>query len=152
MTTTTPTAPMTALPPVAKSFHTFCKKCDADRYHIVLTHTSPTSAKIECEICHSKKTFTLPKAGSSMAKKKATSAKTPRKVGARKNSHADEYNALMSNRGAEKGNPFSIKTKFEMNQKIDHPKFGPGFVKGVQSDRIDVMFEEEVKTLMHNKQ
>lgn len=139
-----------ALPPVAKSFHTFCKKCDADRYHRVLAHTSATSAKIECEICKSKKTYSLPKAGSSVAKKSTgTGAK---RVAVRKNSHADEFNALMLNRGAEKGMPFSIKTKFEMDQKIDHPKFGPGFVKTVQLDRIDVMFEEELKTLMHNKQ
>lgn len=140
------------LPPVAKSFHTFCKKCDADRYHRVLAHTSATSAKIECEICKSKKTYTLPKAGSSMAKKSTTGG--TKKVAVRKsaNTHADEFNALMLNRGAEKGLPFSIKTKFEMDQKIDHPKFGPGFVKTVQADRIDVMFEEELKTLMHNKQ
>lgn len=141
------------LPPVAKSFHTFCKKCDADRYHIVLTHTSSTAAKIECEVCHSKKTFSLPKAGSSMAKKAAVKkpGAKPRKVGVRKNSHADEFNALMSNRGTEKGIPFSIKTKFEKDQKMDHGKFGPGFVKNVQIDRVDVMFEDEVKTLMHNK-
>lgn len=136
------------LPPVAKSFHTFCKKCNADRYHRVLAHTSATSAKIECEICHSKKTYTLPKAGASVAKK---STGGTRKVAVRKNSHADEYNALMMNRGAEKGLPFNIKTKFEIDQKIDHPKFGAGFVKSVAADRIDVMFEEELKTLMHNK-
>ncbi len=144
------------LPPVAKSFHTFCKKCDADRYHTVLTHTSATSAKIECEVCHSKKTYSLAKAKTSAksaagAVKKTTKTGAPRKVGSRKTSHADEFNALMLNRGAEKGIPFSIKTKFELNQKMDHSKFGPGFVKGVLIDRIDVMFEEEVKTLMHNK-
>ncbi len=137
------------LPPVAKSFHTFCKKCDVDRYHIVLTHTSSTSAKIECEVCHSKKTYTVPKEGSMAKKAKvAGAAKVPR---ARKNSHADEYNSLMLNRGAEKGIPFSIKTKFQMDQKIEHTKFGPGFVKTVQPDRVDVMFSDEVKTLMHNK-
>ena len=149
MTTTATT--LTALPPVAKSFHTFCKKCNAERYHIVLTHTSPTSAKIECEVCHSKKTFTLKKVGSPMAKK-ATAAKGTRKVGSRKNSHADEFNSLLSKRSDEKGIPFSIKTKFEKDQKIDHSKFGPGFVKSIMIDRIDVMFEEEVKTLLHNKQ
>lgn len=136
------------LPPVAKSFFTFCKKCDSDRYHTVLTHTSTTSAKIECEVCHSKKTYTLPKAGSSVAKKATGKTTTPR---VRKNSHADEYNQLMMNRGDEKGLPFNIRTKFEVDQKIDHPKFGPGFVKGVQLDRVDVMFSDELKTLMHNK-
>lgn len=146
---------LAVLPPVAKSFNTYCKKCDADRYHRVLTHTSSTSAKIECEICHSKKTYTLAKEGS-MAKKakKATTAGgvTKAKVSRpRKNSHADEYGSLMLNRGAEKGIPFSIKTTFKVDQKIDHSKFGPGFVKSVLPDRVDVMFEDEVKTLMHSK-
>lgn len=139
-----------ALPPVAKSFFTFCKKCDADRYHRVLAHTSSTSAKIECEICHSKKTYSLPKAGSSSTKKNGV-AKTAGARASSRRSHSDEFNTLMMNRGQESGTPFSIRTKYEINQKIDHVKFGPGFVKNVMIDRIDVMFEEEIKTLMHNK-
>ncbi len=138
-----------SLPPVAKSFFTFCKKCNADRYHRVLTHTSSTSAKIECEICKSKKTYSLPKAGTARKAPKAT--KIPGATRGRKNSHADEYNQLIMNRGSEQGVPFNIRTKFEMDQKIDHPKFGAGFVKSVQIDRMDVMFQDELKTLMHNK-
>ncbi len=136
-----------ALPPVAKSFFSACKKCGADRYHTVLTHTTATSAKIQCEVCKSKKTYSLPKAGS-VAKKVSKLTKTGR---VRKTTHADDYQALQSNRGTEKGTPFSIKTKFELNQKIDHSTFGVGYVKTVQIDRIDVLFETEIKTLMHNK-
>ncbi len=136
------------LPPVAKSFFTLCKKCDVDRYHTVLTHTSSTSAKIECEVCHSKRTYNLPKAGGSTVRKTAGSAKS---VAAKRSSHSDEYNQLMMNRGSESGLPFSIRTKFEMDQKIEHPKFGAGFVKTVLTDRIDVIFQDEVKTLIHNK-
>ena len=139
-----------SLPPVAKSFFTFCKKCNADRYHRVLTHTSSASAKIECEICKSKKTYSLPKAGTARKAPKATKIPGAAPRG-RKNSHADEYNQLIMNRGSEPGVPFNIRTKFEMDQKIDHPKFGAGFVKNVQNDRMDVMFQDELKTLMHNK-
>ena len=135
------------LPQVAKSFFTFCKKCNADRYHKVITHTSVTSAKIECEVCHSKKTYSLPKAGTA---RKAPVKKGVKKTG-RKVSHADEYSLLMTNRGDEKGLPFSIRTKYSIDQKIDHAKFGPGFVKTVLSDRMDVMFQDEIKTLIHNK-
>ncbi len=83
--------------------------------------------------------------------KKATTKTGVVKPRARKNSHADEYQALMLNRGTEKGTPFSIKTKFKNDEKIEHGKFGPGFVRAVQPDRVDVMFSDEVKTLMHNK-
>ena len=139
---------MTSLPPVAKSFFTLCKKCEADRYHKVLAHTSNSTAKIECEVCHSKRTYSIPKAGATKVKK----APGARSVSAKRSSHADEYNTLMMNRGAEAGLPFSIKTKYELDQKIDHPKFGAGFVKNVLFDRVEVMFQDELKTLMHNKQ
>ena len=143
------------LPPVAKSFYTACKKCGADRYHTVLTHPTSTSAKIQCEVCKSIKTYSLPKAGS-MAKKATTKTATTatgakKTTRARKSSHADDFQALNTNSGTEKGIPFSIKTKFEKDQKIDHSSFGTGYVKSVQPDRIDVLFETEVKTLMHNK-
>lgn len=138
----------TTLPAVAKSFFTFCKKCDADRYHTVITHTSSTSAKIECEVCHSKKTYSLPKAGTA---RKVPVVKDPTRKPGRRSSHADEYNQLMMNRGSEAGLPFSIRTKYTINQKIDHPKFGAGFVKAVLVDRVDVMFQDELKTLIHNK-
>lgn len=138
-----------ALPPVAKSLFTFCKKCNADRYHRVLAHTSTSKAKIECEICKSKKTYTAPKAGATPVRKKvSTGTKT---VGGRRTSYADQYATLMLNRGAEAGTPFNIRTKFAVDQKIDHPKFGPGFVQSVLVDRMDVMFSDELKTLMHNK-
>lgn len=139
-----------ALPPVAKSLFTFCKKCNADRYHRVLAHTSTSKAKIECEICKSKKTYTAPQAGATPVRKKVstTGAKT---VGGRRTSYADQYATLMLNRGAEAGVPFNIRTKFEVNQKVEHPKFGSGFVQSVMADRMDVMFSDELKTLMHNK-
>lgn len=135
------------LPPVAKSFFTFCKKCNADRYHKVITHITSTSAKIECEVCHSKKSYSLPKAGTA---RKAPVKKSVKKVG-RRTSHADEYQQLMTKSDGETGLPFSIRTKYTINQKINHPKFGAGFVKSVLLDRMDVMFADELKTLIHNK-
>ena len=139
---------MMTLPPVAKSFFTLCKKCDVERYHTVLTHASPTSAKIECEVCHAKRTYNLPKTAAAKKKAAGTGVK---KTSARRISHADEYNRLLASHASDAGVPFNMRTKFEMNQKIDHSKFGPGFVKAVLIDRVDVMFQDELKTLMHNK-
>jgi|JI10StandDraft_1071094.scaffolds.fasta_scaffold592230_2 hypothetical protein len=142
---------LTELPPVAKSFHTFCKKCDVDRYHKVLAHTNETTAKIECEVCHSKKTFKLPKA------KKLTSTGKPRAARApsasqRKSNHQSEYNSLVDSLAAMEEKPYSLKAKFEIANKINHPKFGIGVVRSVQPDKIEVVFSDEVKLLIHNRQ
>lgn len=141
-----------SLPPVAKSFFSFCKKCDADRYHVVVTHTTPTSAKLKCEICGASSTYKLPKEGSDGVKKALTGAAAKRKeqaATARKNAHADEYHKLSESAKAPVS--YNMKMKFEVNSKITHPKFGMGIVTAVQSDKIEVIFEDEVRNLVHNR-
>jgi hypothetical protein len=140
------------LPPVAGRVYTVCKKCDAERYHIVLAHTNATSAKVECEICHSKKTYKL--AGSKPAKAKAvTGAAATKKAAAaesRKSAHSKEYGELVSKSGGDAAN-YSMKTKFANNQKIKHPKFGVGVIRISLPEKIEVMFEDEVRVLVHNR-
>ncbi len=135
------------LPPVAKSFYMFCKKCDADRYHMVLAHTNATTAKTECEICKSKKSYSLPKKTSSTRKPGSTnSTKT-----SRAKSHTGEYENRIQNQQAKEAIPYSTKTTFIEKQKIQHSKFGIGFVQKAAIDRIDVIFSDEVKVLIHSK-
>lgn len=139
------------LPPVAKSFFTFCKKCDVDRYQTVLAHTNSTTAKLECEVCHTKNTYKLPKA----QERKSTST-TARKTRAssesqRRSSHQAEYDAIMTQHADVKTENYNMKIKFAVNTKVNHPKFGLGFIKSVQPDKIDVIFADEIKTLVHNR-
>ncbi|MBO9666621.1 MAG: hypothetical protein J7501_07380 [Bdellovibrio sp.] len=142
---------MNTLPPVAKSFFAFCKKCDADRYHVVLAHTSATSAKIKCEICGSQKTYSLPKAQTKTGKPLtgAAAKKREQTMNSRKSSHKNEYEMLMSNDAAT--STYNMKGKFDKNTKLQHPKFGLGFIKDAATDKIEVVFEDEVRTLIHNR-
>jgi hypothetical protein len=151
---TTPEA-LTTLPPVAKSIFVFCKKCDADRYQTVLAHTSATGAKIQCEVCKAKSTWKLPKvkiskpagarnlAGAALKRKTASAA-------ARQNAHSTEYNNLLAATNAE-AVPYNMRSKFTVNQKLQHPKFGVGFIRSTQADKIEVVFPDEVRMLVHNR-
>lgn len=146
------------LPPVAKSVFTYCKKCEADRYHRVLAHVDSKSAKVECEICKAKKKFTLPKAQdrSSTARAAKGAAKIPRTKAAtgeaKKNQHAEEYSLLLNSLGKNDGLNYTMKTQFTVNQKLEHPKFGIGFVKAVLPEKIEVVFSDEIRSLVHNRQ
>lgn len=141
-----------ALPAVAKSFFTFCKKCDADRYHVVLAHTSSTTAKIKCEICSSTKAYSLPKAQTKTGKPLTGAAAKRREqsLSSRKSSHRHEYEMLMEGSNADAMN-YNMKSKFEKNSKLQHPKFGLGVIKEAMNDKIEVVFEDEVRTLVHNR-
>ncbi len=137
----------TSLPTVAKSFYTLCKKCDTDRYHMVQAHTSATQAKMKCEVCGKVMTWSLPKtsAQKSAAKKEGVARKA-------RSSHRDQWELLLQTHAASPEVDYNLKAKFETNTVLKHPKFGKGFVKESQSDKIEVVFEDEVKFLMHNRQ
>lgn len=138
------------LPAVASRFYTECKKCGAERYHIVLAHTSATGAKIECEICHSKKAYKL----SSGKPKKVTGAAAAKKaqaVEAKKSAHGKEFSELMSSAKGEL-QKYNMKAKFSLNQKIEHPKFGLGVVRVSLPEKIEVVFNDEIRMLVHNRQ
>ncbi len=143
---------MNALPPVAKSFFTFCKKCDADRYHVVLAHTTSKTAKIKCEVCGSQKSYSLPKSVSATGKPLTGAAAKRREqsVNSRKSSHQNEYDMLMA-KGSTEATKYNMKAKFEKGSKLDHPKFGMGFIKDAQPEKIEVVFQDEVRSLIHNR-
>jgi hypothetical protein len=145
------------LPQVAKSFSTFCKKCNEERYHTVLTHTTETSAKVQCENCKAKSTYKLgaprkaaaPKATGPRKVAGAALARSEAKKTAAANHHKSEFDSLMAKSGETA--KYSMKVKFATNQKLQHPKFGPGVVRNSFSDKIEVVFQDEVRQLVHNR-
>ncbi len=143
----------TQLPPVAKSFFTHCKKCDADRYHTVLAHPTATSAKLKCEICGAASTYKLPKQGAAAkVKRPLAGAAAKRKeaaASAKKNAHIEEFQSLMNSAGDIQS--YTMKAKFGVNTKLKHPKFGIGYVRSSQAEKIEVVFEDEVRNLVHNR-
>jgi len=48
--------------------------------------------------------------------------------------------------------PYSIKAKYDLNDLIDHPKFGAGVVSKLMGEsKIEVTFSDGIKNLIHNK-
>ena len=143
------------LPAVAKSFYTMCKKCEGDRYHRVLAHKTATSAKIECEICKSVKTYSLPKTGSASPSARrlsgAASAASTKKAAASARSHTGQYEIFNANRMKDEPTPYSTKGSFKETQKLTHPKFGIGFVVKAYDNKVDVIFVDEIRTLLQNR-
>ncbi len=162
----------TALPRVAQSIYVECKKCGVDRYQKVLFHVTEVSAKLECEVCKTKRSYSLEKAKTAKAKvakaeKVAKSAvdstgsgSAAKKLSARKKSTSSatsKKNSLnlwiefQGKIGSSALTPYSPKAIFKADQGLDHPKFGHGLVVEVQPQSIDVLFEEGVKKLMHQR-
>ena len=141
-TTTVKPEDIKELPAVASNFFFYCKKCEGERYHKVLTHPTSTSAKLECEVCGAKQTFKLG------AKKKA--AGTGRK---RKKTPTPEevWSDLKTKVNLENIESYNMKKRFAAETAIEHPKFGVGVVTESNGLSILVTFQDGEKSLVHNR-
>lgn len=135
------------LPPVARNINVFCKKCDSDRYFKVLTHTSATTAKLKCEVCGCSRNYSIEeKKPATTAVRKTGAAKAPSKS---KAAVASEWNALKDKYRGPEAVPYAISTQFQNLQSLVHPTFGLGFVTKALPYKIEVLFAEGMKELMH---
>lgn len=141
------------VPVVGRSFYSLCKKCDADRYHTVLALPNETSAKLQCEVCGAKSTWKAPKARSAKATgpRGAAAKAKANAAAARTAAHNSEYETLSASLGGSPEVSYSMKATFEKDTRLKHPTFGLGFVRMVQSDKIEVVFADEVRHLVHNR-
>lgn len=142
---------MTELPAVARNVNMPCKKCGVDRFFVVVAHTSATSAKCKCEVCGASKTFklTTPKAAKAAKAPKAPGTKAKRAP--KGPNHEEVWNDLKSQIGTDNLIPYSMKSKFELANAIEHPKFGVGFVTNATPEKVDVAFVDGGRALVHNR-
>ncbi|MCX7978802.1 MAG: hypothetical protein N2578_07340 [Bdellovibrionaceae bacterium] len=133
------------MPEVGKSFYTLCKKCGTERYHKVLALPTPESAKLECEVCHKKSTWKKPKP----KVERVSKAKAAESASAQ--AHLEQFQSLMALNESRSPLKYSMKTKFALNAKLEHPSFGVGVVCRVMPDKVEVCFEDQVRLLVHNR-
>ena len=113
---------MAELPRVASNFYTTCPKCESERYHKVLAHTGNSTAKLECEVCHAKKNYTITK-GKTVAKK--TRTKKSKSADTMLSEAAEKYRGLLDKVGEGKVEPYRMTNTYSVDVKIEHPKFPP---------------------------
>ncbi len=136
---------MSKLPAVAKKIYHPCKKCECERYHVVTSHTGPTTARLECEVCKSKSAFKLEE-----PKRPRVAAPAKKPSNRAKATKAARFSELRE-KNNDKPAPYSMKLNFEVGSVLEHPKFGLGFVILATGQAIQVIFEDEERSLVHNR-
>lgn len=132
------------LPAVAKNFYYPCNKCDRERYFRVLTHLSKTEARIECEVCGAKRKLNI---GKKMATKK-----TPKKrITKKEKDHLQLWQDLQDKNKDKLPEQYKITGEYPLDTVLDHPSFGIGVVTNSLAQKIEVIFEQGVKNLIHKR-
>lgn len=124
----------------------FCTKCQLKLNHIIVAMKGAnTIAKVQCLTCKSQHSFK--ESAMKAVKKKATSGTSAKKSS---QTVSEQWMTEMTN-CKKKSQPYSIKTRFTVGDVIDHENFGPGIVQSVSNDKMEVIFQHNFKTLVHNR-
>lgn len=127
-----------------------CNKCELNLAHTILAMVGTSIKRVQCNTCGSQHMFRgqqpLQKAASFAAPRKPSAPRTPRSevvtIG---------FDELLKGKDLTKAKKYSIRETFKVDDVVDHPTFGFGIVSAVRTDKVDITFKAEVKTLAHGK-
>jgi hypothetical protein len=142
---------------VGSDVEAMCNTC-GDVWHVVVAKVGDKITKVECKQCGKqhrfKPTGDAPAANLEPARRKLVKSE-PSVRAAKPASSTRSRSAAPSGRIVLDPNkptrPYAIRERFALGEQIDHKKFGPGIVCGVEDEKIRVNFAEGLKVLLHGK-
>jgi hypothetical protein len=127
----------------------FCNKCDLNLAHTILAMVGVKVERVRCNTCGSQHNFRgtqpLVKPTSFGAKKPAT-PRAPRQPDV-----VIGWDEQLKGKDIARARKYSPRETFQLDDVVDHPTFGLGFVTAVRGDKVDVAFKAFEKTLVHGK-
>jgi hypothetical protein len=101
--------------------------------------------KVECNTCHAVHRFRDPP-GTARASPARSSTPRPAKA------PPVPFEDLLAARNAAGARRYSPKESFAVDEVVDHPTFGRGFVTAVRdAGKIEITFRSDVKVLVHRR-
>lgn len=121
----------------------FCTRCGLMLAHTVIAMVDGRPVKVECNTCHGVHRY---RSAAEAGPSRPGAAARQRKV-------VVSFDELLQQRNVSAFRRYSPNTTYALDQVIDHPAFGLGFVSALRGPgKIEVTFRTEVKTLVHGKQ
>jgi hypothetical protein len=123
-----------------------CTRCELVLAHTVHAVVAGKPVKVECNTCHAVHRYRGGANGRASAGA-GTAARATRERAA-----IVAFDELLSKRDASSAKPYSPKTTYAVDEVVDHPTFGRGFVSALRDGgKIEVTFRSDVKLLVHGR-
>lgn len=117
-----------------------CTRCELILAHTIHAMVGPRPVKVECNTCHAVHAYRAPARGS-------TPSPAPRRA---LKGHTLPFDEALRTKRLELAVKYSPKVTFAVDQVIEHPAFGLGFVTAVLGGgKVQVAFRSDVKVLVH---
>jgi len=128
----------------------FCTRCQMTLAHTIHAMVDRRPIKVECNTCHAVHRFRgdLPASASSASKAPRSASSRP----ARERPVTISFEQVLRGKNLAMSQRYSPRTTYQIDQVIEHPTFGMGWVSAVRdATKIEVTFRTDVKVLVHGK-
>jgi hypothetical protein len=130
---------------VSGEVDSFCTRCELTLAHTVHAMVEGRPVKVECNTCHAVHRYRGP---AGRASPSGPAGRADRS--ARTRSEVIGFESLLAARRVSAARPYSPKATFVVDDVVDHPLFGRGFVSAVRDGgKVEITFRSEVKLLVH---
>lgn len=127
----------------------FCTKCSMTLAHTIIAMVGGRPVKVECNTCHGVHRFRGDAPSASPGPARAARA-GPRP--ARERPVVRSFEEELRGKNLAMAQRYSSKATYQLDQVIEHPTFGLGWVSAVRdATKVEVTFRTEVKVLVHGK-
>jgi hypothetical protein len=124
-----------------------CGRCELVLAHTVHAVVAGRPVKVECNTCHSVHRFRAPP-GAARPRAGPAGARRP----ARERPVVVPFESLLAARDVAGARRYSPKDVYVVDQVVDHPAFGRGFVSAVRDGgKLEITFRSDVKVLVHGR-
>jgi hypothetical protein len=124
----------------------FCTRCELTLAHTVHAMLGTKPVKVECNTCHGVHRY---RDGGEQRPSRPVGT-SARAVCARAGVVA--FDALLAAKRVGEARPYSARGRYAVDEVIDHPTFGRGFVSAIRdAGKIEVTFRSEVRVLVHGR-
>ena len=127
-----------------------CTKCGMSLAHTIIAMVDGRPVKVECNTCHGVHRFRgdAPAAASSGAATRRPGTVRP----ARERAVTVSFDEVLRGKHLEMAQRYSPRATYQIDQVIEHPTFGLGWVSGIRdATKMEVTFRAEVKVLVQGK-
>lgn len=132
---------------VAQEIVAYCTSCRMDLVHVIEAMDGERIARVHCKTCKKQHAYRPAKGQKEPAAKQPVKRSAPK----RKQSNAIplEWEKVMEANKEMVSRPYSMKGSFSEGEKIDHPKFGTGWVtRLIGTNKMEVLFKEDLKIMV----
>lgn len=130
---------------IAKDIVAYCTSCRMNLVHLIVAMESDKVVRVLCKTCKREHAYRAPKGMlESMGKKTKLNATAKKKM-----EGPGDWELAMEQYNDQPAKLYTLAGIFMEGDKIDHSRFGMGFVRQlIKPNKMEVLFEEEIKIMV----